>query len=302
MDRPSSRIAPGALAAALGAQLVWGLMPLYLVLVETVPAVEFVGWRVIFTVPFCLLFLHLRRQWPELSAAFRQWNVLRLLLLSAALVSANWLIYVIAIQAGHVYAASFGYYITPLVQVLAGTLLLGERLNPRQWLAVAIAGLGVVLLGWGDLSMLWISLALALSWSSYGFVRKFAAVGSLPGLTVETLVLLPGGMAIAAWYAASPGGSHFGLEPGLSALIVLAGPLTALPLTLFAVAARRMDFATLGMLQFFSPTIVFILGITLFGLPLDGVQITSFALIWAAIGLYVWDLVARQHSAGQAPA
>jgi chloramphenicol-sensitive protein RarD len=302
MIHPFPRIAPDALAAALGAQLVWGLMPLYLALVVSVPAIEFVGWRVLWTVPFCLLVLHWRGQWGELAAAFAAWRVLRLLLLSAVLIAVNWLTYIAAVQEGHIYAASFGYYITPLVQVLAGTLLLGERLSGLQWLSVAVSGLGVLLLGWGELSMLWISLALAFSWSSYGLVRKLVPVGSLPGLTVETLVLVPGAAAIAAWYAASPAGSSFGHEPGLSALIVLAGPITALPLTLFAISARRMDFTTLGMLQFASPTVVFILGVTVFDLPLDPVQIASFVVIWAAIGLFVWDLLARRRSAGQAPA
>jgi chloramphenicol-sensitive protein RarD len=302
MTQGPNRTAPGALSAALTAQLIWGLLPLYLVLVETVPAIEFVGWRIIFSIPFCLLFLHLRRQWPELVAAFREWKVLRMLLLTAILIAANWLIYVAAIQAGHVYAASFGYYITPLIQVLAGTLFLGERLSPRQWLAVAISALGVLLLGWGELSMLWISLALAFSWSSYGFARKFVPVGSLPGLTVETLVLLPGAVAIAAWYTAAPAGPSVGQDAQLTALILLAGPLTAMPLTLFAIAARGMDFTTLGMLQFVGPTIVFVLGVTVFGLPLDPAQIASFVVIWLAIGLYVWDLLARRRSVSQAPA
>jgi chloramphenicol-sensitive protein RarD len=246
--------------------------------------------------------LHWREQWGDLAAAFAQWRVLRPLLLSALLIATNWLFYVAAIQAGHVYAASFGYYITPLVQVLAGTLLLGERLSRLQWLSVAVAGLGVTLLGWGELSMLWISLALAFSWSSYGLVRKFVPVGALPGLTVETLVLVPGATVIAAWYAATPAGSSFGHEAGLSALIVLAGPITALPLTLFAISARRMDFTTLGMLQFASPTVVFILGVTVFDLPLDPIQVASFLVIWASIGLFVWDLLARRRSVSQAPA
>lgn len=302
MNRQPTRTAPGALAAALGAQLIWGLMPAYLMLVAAVPAFEFVGWRILFTIPFCLLIIHLRRQWRELAEALRQWQVLRLLLLSAVFICANWLIYIAAIQAGHVYAASFGYYIAPLAQVLAGTLLLGERLSPRQWSAVVISAFGVLLLGWGELSMLWISLALALSWSSYGLVRRFAPVGALPGLTIETLVLLPVAAGIAAWYAASPSGASFTREAGLSVLIVLAGPLTALPLTLFAIAARRMDFTTLGMLQFVAPTIVFVLGVTLFDLPLDPVQLASFAVIWAAIGLYLWDLLARRRSGSQAPA
>jgi chloramphenicol-sensitive protein RarD len=302
MDRQPTRTASGAFAAALGAQLVWGLMPAYLMLVAAVPAIEFVGWRILFTIPCCLLIIHLRSQGRELAAALRQWKVLRLLMLSAVCICANWLLYIFAIQAGHVYAASFGYYISPLVQVLAGTLLLGERLTALQWTAVAIVGLGVLLLGWGEMSMLWISLALAFSWSSYGLVRKFAPVGSVPGLTVETLVLLPAAAGIAAWYAATPAGASFGHDAGLSALIVLAGPITALPLTLFAIAARRMDLSTLGMLQFVGPTIVFILGVTLFGLPLEPVQVASFVVIWAAIGLYVWDLVARRRSVSEAPA
>lgn len=302
MTQTPNHTAPGALAAALGAQLVWGLMPAYLLLVKSVPAFEFVGWRIAFTVPFCLLIIHLRSQWRELAAALGNWKVLRLLMLSAVFICANWLIYIAAIQTGHIYAASFGYYITPLMQVLAGTLLLGERLNVLQWTAVAISGLGVVLLGWGELSMLWISLALAFSWSSYGLVRKYVPVGSVPGLTVETLVLLPGAIAIALWFALAPAGSSLGQDAGLTALIIMAGPITALPLTLFAIAARRMDFSTLGMLQFFSPTIVFILGVTVFGLPLEPIQIASFVLIWAAIGLYVWDLLARRRSVSQAPA
>lgn len=301
MNQLVDRIAPGALSAALGAHLVWGLLPLYLVLISSVPAIEFVGWRIIFSIPFCLLFIHLRGQWPDLATAFRRWPLLRLLLLSAALIAANWLIYVAAIQAGHVYAASFGYYITPLLQVVAGTLFLGERLNRRQWLSVALSAVGVVLLGWGEVSMLGVSLAIAVTWSAYGLVRRFTSVGALPGLTVETLILLPGAAAIAAWYAATPAGSSFGSEADLSAWIVLSGPLTALPLTLFAMAARRMDFITLGMLQFTSPTLVFILGLTVFGLPLDPYQVGSFVVIWAAIALFVWDLLARRRS-DEAPA
>lgn len=287
---------------ALGAHLVWGLLPLYLRLVQHVPALEFVGWRVLFTMPFCLLFIALSRQQGELWSALRNWRVLRMLLLSALLIGANWLIYVFAIQSGHVYAASFGYYFTPLLQVVIGTFFLGERLGQRQWIAVALSGVGVALLGWGALDMLWVSLSLAISWAAYGLVRKLTPVGALPGLTIEALVLLPGALAIAAWYGASPAGSSFGHDLAGSTLIAAAGLLTTVPLLLFTLAAQRMEFSTLGMIQFSSPTVVFVLGVTVFGLPLDPLQLASFVVIWAAIGLFVWDLIARRRSIEQTPA
>ena len=301
-ERPSTRAASGPLAMALGAHLFWGLMPLYLLLVAAVPAFELVGWRVIFTVPLCLLFVTLRGQTGDVLAALRNWRVLRLLLCSAAMISANWLIYVAAIQSGHVLATSLAYYLTPLLQVAAGTLFLGERLSPRQWAAVGFAGLGVGLLAWGPLDMLWISLSLAVSWGIYGLIRKVTPVGALPGLTIETLVILPGALALTAWYAAAPAGSSLGVSTSLSLGIAFSGVVTAAPLTLFAMASRRMDFTTLGMLQFTSPTLVFILGITVFGLPLKPLQLLSFALIWVAIGLFLWDLLAQRRSAEVAPA
>lgn len=287
---------------ALGAHLVWGLLPLYLKLVHAVPPVEFVGWRIVFALPFCVLFVVLRRQIGELLAILRSLRTLRALAISALLIAANWLIYVFAIQTGHVYAASFGYYISPLMQVLAGTLFLGEQLSARQWWAVALAGLGVAVLGWGELSMLWISLALAASWSGYGLIRKLVPVGSLPGLTVEAMVLIPFAAGYLAWLGAGPAALSFGDDLTLSGLIVLAGPLTALPLTMFAIAARRLKFSTLGMLQFTSPTLVFVLGATVFGLPLEVEQLASFAIIWAAIGMFLWDLVTPRRSADKAPA
>lgn len=293
----------GGLPYALGAHLIWGLLPLYLRLVHHVPAFEFVSWRVLFTLPLCLLFIALRRQGDELRAALGDWRVLRMLVLSAALIGLNWTIYVAAVQAGHIFAASLGYYITPLAQVLAGTLFLGEKLGRRQWIAVALSAVGVALLARGALDMLGISLALALSWSAYGLVRRFVSVGAVPGLTVESLVLMAPAAAVAAWYAQSPAGSSFGHDLPTSTLIAMAGAITAVPLLLFAIAARRMDFSALGMVQFSSPTVVFVLGLTVFGEPLDPVQLASFVIIWAAIALFVWDLIAaRKRSAGETPA
>lgn len=287
----------GGLALALGAFGIWGLMPLYLRLVHQVPPLEFVGWRIIWTLPFCLLIVALTRHGAELRAVLASGKTVRRLALSALLVGINWTIYVLSIQAGHFFAASLGYYINPLANVLAGTLFLGERLSPRQWLAVTLAALGVSLLAWGALDMLGISLSLAISFCAYGLVRKITPVSSLAGLTVESALLLIPAVAIAAWYGFSPAGSSFGVTVGSSLLIACAGIITAVPLMMFAAAAQRMDYSTLGMAQFLAPTMVFITGLTLFHEPLRPVQLACFVLIWLSIALFTWDLLARRSAA-----
>lgn len=296
MSNSSQSPRPSGVPMALGAHLIWGLLPLYLILVRQVPPFEFVGWRVIFTVPVCLLLIALRRQLPELRAALADRKVLRNLCISAVLVGANWLIYIAAVQSGHIFAASLGYYIIPLVNVLTGTVFLGERLSPRQWWAVALAGVGVSFLAWGALDMLWISLSLAITFSTYGLVRKTTPVGSLPGLTIETAVLLLPGIGIVLWYAQTPAGMSFGQDISSSLLIAGSGIITAVPLLLFAIAARRMDYSMLGFFQFVSPGIVFLLGLFVFHEPLRSVQLASFIVIWCAVALFVWDLLARRNA------
>ncbi len=283
-------------AAGLTAYFIWGFLPLYLLLVREVPAFEFVGWRIIWTLPICLLIVAVRKQGPQIRAALFNRRVLATLAASATLIGTNWFVYVWAIQHDHVYAASLGYYINPLINVLLGTFVLGERLSRRQWLAVAIAACGVALLLGGALTTLWISLTLAVTFGAYGLLRKQVDVGALPGLTIESALLLVPAAAIAWWYAASPTGSSFGQSTELSLAIVLGGILTAIPLLLFAIAARRMDYSTLGFLQFLAPTIVFILGLTVFDQPLQPVQLACFVLIWIAIAVFVWDILARRQA------
>ncbi|WP_047807773.1 EamA family transporter RarD [Pelagerythrobacter marensis] len=282
------------LVAGLSAYFIWGFLPLYLLLVREVPAFEFVGWRIIWTLPICLLIVAIRHQGREVLRAFGNKRSLSMLAASSVLIGLNWLVYVWAIQHDHVYAASLGYYINPLINVLLGTFVLGEKLSRRQWLAVAIAAAGVALLLGGALTTLWISLTLGLSFGTYGLLRKRVDVGALPGLTIESTLLLVPAAGIAWWYAASPAGSAFAQSPELSFTIVLGGALTAIPLLLFAIAARRMDYSTLGFLQFLAPTIVFILGLTVFDQPLQTVQIACFVLIWTAIAVFVWDILARR--------
>lgn len=289
--------AASGLLPAIGAYVIWGFLPLYLILVKSVPAFEFVGWRIIWTLPLCLVIVAVRRQFPELRAALTSLRSLLALLASSVLIGINWFVYIWAIMEGEVYATSIGYYLNPLINVLLGTLLLGERLSRRQWLAVAIAAAAVVLLASGAPTSLWISLTLGFSFSLYGLVRKQVSVGSLPGLTIESAILLPIAASIAGWYAMSPAGSAFGQDAWMSGLIIFSGVVTAVPLLLFAIAARRMDYSTLGFIQYLSPTIVFFLGLFVFHQPLAPAKLASFVLIWVAVAIFVFDLWAKRRGA-----
>ena len=281
------------LPAAIGAYLIWGFLPVYLLLVATVPPFEFVAWRIIWTLPFCLLIVAFRGQFPALRSALTNRRTLLTLFASAIFIAINWFVYIWAIMQGEVYAASLGYYLNPLVNVLLGTLLMKEKLSRWQWLAVSIAGSAVALLVAGAITTLWISLTLAFSFGLYGFIRKQLDVGSLPGLTVESAILLVPSLGIAWWYAQGSGGSSFGHDLGLSVAIAFAGVVTAVPLLMFAIAAKRMDYSTLGFIQYLAPTIVFILGLTVFGQELKPAQLGSFILIWIAVAIFVGDLLSR---------
>lgn len=300
MATPSSQAgspAPSGLPAALGAYILWGFLPLYFMLASAIPPFELIGWRVIWTLPFCLLIVAVRKQFPAVKAALTNKRNLAMLCVSAFLIGANWLVYIYAITSNQVYATSIGYYLNPLLNVLLGTMILGEKLSKWQWLAVAIAALAVGLLALGSLTSLWISLTLALSFGFYGIVRKQVDVGSLPGLTIETGILLVPACAFAAWYAFSPAGSTFGSNAYLTALLMVAGIVTAVPLLLFAIAARRMPYSTLGFIQYLAPTIVFILGLSVFGEELKLAQLGSFVLIWIAVAIFVADLWRRNRAA-----
>lgn len=281
----------GGLLYALGAYGLWGLLPLYLVLLNAVDPFELVAWRVLFTLPLCVVLALAARQMSAIRAAFADRRGLALLTIGALMLSVNWMVYVIAVQRGYFYAASLGYYINPLINVLLGTVFLKERLGRMQWVAVALAASGIAVLAWEADATLAISLALAVSFSIYGLIRKVAAAEALPGLTVEVVVLTLPAIAVIAWVdTARPG---FGDGLGLSLLLAGAGVMTAVPLLLFAAAARRMRYSTLGFVQFLAPTVVFLLGLTVFGQPLRSSQLVCFTLIWSAVVVFSWDLLAR---------
>ena len=293
---------PSGLPHALAAYLIWGFLPLYLLLVRSVPPFEFVAWRIVWSVPICLAIVLVLGQTRQVINALRDPRVLMTLIASALLIGVNWFIYIWAVLRGHVLAASLGYYINPLLNVFLGTVFLGEHLSRRQWVAVGLAGAGIAILLTGALTTLWISLSLAASFGTYGLLRKRVAVAALPGLTIETALLLPLSFAIVAFYAGTPAGSSFGQELGLSAAIVGGGVVTAVPLLLFATAARRMNYSTLGFIQFIAPTIVFFLGLFVFDEPLKTAQLVCFVFIWTASAIFAWDLVAKRDRARQSGA
>lgn len=279
------------LPLALGAHVIWGSMPLYLLLVQSVPPLEFVAWRLVFTLPLCLAVIAAVRGWGELRAVLRNGRAVLTLFGSAAMVAINWWLYVWAIHNGHVYAASLGYYILPLMMMLLGLVVLGERLTRRQWAAVALAGLGVGILAVGALTTMWLSVAMAVTFGIYGLLRKTVAAGALAGLTVESLILMPIALIIVTWYGHEPAGSAIAQGWGVALAVAWSGPMTAVPLMLFAAAARRMPYTVIGFLQFSSPTIVFILGLTVFGEELRPAQFGCYVLIWCAAALFSWDLL-----------
>jgi chloramphenicol-sensitive protein RarD len=238
------------------------------------------------------------------AASCRQPRLVAQFALSALLLSANWLLYVWAVNHGHVVEASLGYFVTPLVNVLLGTWVLKERPRRLQWLAVAIAACGVL---WLTLTLgrpPWIALGLAGSFGSYGLMRKTAPLGALEGLAVETAVMAPVAIVALAWLAVPRGGVFAGMDGATVGWLLFAGPITAIPLLLFAAGARRITLATLGTLQYLSPTIQFLLGVTWFGEPLQGMRLVGFVLIWLALGVYSADgfLWLRRRRGALAPA
>lgn len=291
MSRPRATFDRAGLAAALGAHAVWGSMPLYLLLVKSVPAVEFVAWRILFTLPLCGAIIAWRKAGDEIRAVLRDRRVLLTLLASSTLIAVNWFLYVWAINNGHVYAASLGYYILPLLMMLLGLVSLGERLTRVQWAAVALAALGVAMLAVGALTTLWLSLSMALTFALYGLLRKTVNAGALAGLTIESLILGPPALALVAWSAAQPAGSALSHGPGLVGAVAFSGPMTAIPLIMFTFAARRLPYTIVGLFQFASPTIVFILGLLVFREALNPAQLACFVVIWTAVALFVWDIL-----------
>ena len=278
----------GIVYAAL-AYVAWGLFPLYFRQVAQVPSLEVVMHRTLWSLVFVFAVLAVRRQWAWMAAVLRQPRVLGAFALSAVLLSANWLTYVWAVQNHHVVDASLGYFILPLVNVALGFVFLHERPRPGQWLAVAVAAAGVLWLTVQAGRLPWIALVLALSFGFYGLLRKVAVLGALEGLALETLVLAPVAAAVLGWWAWQGQGALLQADAPTLGWLLLAGPLTAVPLLLFAAGARLIPLATLGILQYISPSLQFALGVWFFHEPFQPARLAGFVLIWAALCVYTTE-------------
>jgi len=278
---------PGVISAGLAFTL-WGIFPIYLKLLHSVPPLEILSHRVVWSVVFLSLVLLWRRQWGWVASVRANPRIALTFIASAAALGANWVIYIWAINADRVIDASLGYFITPLFNVLFGRLL-GERLHSVQWLCVALAACGVGWLTFSAGHLPWIGLLLGISFGSYGLLRKTAPLGALEGLAVETLVMLPA--ACAFLLVPGSGSSHAFTSDSLtlSLLLVAAGPVTAIPLLLFAFGARRNPLSIVGLLQYIGPSIQLLLGIWLYHEPFGNEKLTGFALIWGALALFSAD-------------
>jgi chloramphenicol-sensitive protein RarD len=278
----------GILSAAL-AFLCWGLFPLYFHAIAEVPPLQILAHRMLWSLLFLVIVLLVRRQWAWLRVV-RNPRVFGSFVASALLLSINWLIYIWAVNNGHVIEGSLGYFVSPLVNIMLGAALLGERLRRLQWTAIAVAALGVAWLTWQAGTIPWIALSLAVSFGGYGLLRKTATLGALEGLSFETMVLFPLAAAYVVWLTVH-GQNAFINTPsnGTRLLLVAAGPVTAIPLLLFASGARKIPLSVVGLLQYLTPTLQFLLGVWLFHEAFTPDRLVGFALIWIALALFALE-------------
>lgn len=276
------------LLAALGAYGMWGLLPIVFKQVHSVGPIEIVAQRVAWSLLFLLGLLALRGSLPALGQALRNPALRRALAASALFIAANWLIYVWAVNDGHIIAGSLGYFLNPLVNVALGMLFLKERLTRGQGLAIVFAAAGVAIMATTALPTLWISIALALTFGLYGLIRKVTPVAPMVGLATETVLLTPVALIALVWVQLH-GGLVFGQQAFSSSILVALGAITIAPLILFATAAQKLPLATLGLMQYLAPTLQFLCGILLYDETLTHTQMASFALIWIGLALFAYD-------------
>ncbi len=275
----------GVLYAA-GAYISWGLLPIFWKALQHVPAFEILAHRIVWA---CLVGLALgmvRRDWAWLGPALRDWRVVLRFSLTAALISFNWVLYIWAVNAGHVIETSLGYFMNPLVNVALGVLILGERLRRGQVVAIGLALAGVLFLTVTYGAPPWIALALAGSFAGYGLLRKTAHLASLEGFILETSIMLLPALVGLAMLSAGGGGAFGPADPRTSLLLAASGAITALPLLLFAAGARRVTMTTLGLLQYIAPSLQFALGVLVYGEHLSPQRMAGFIIIWLALVIY----------------
>lgn len=277
---------------ASAAHLLWGLFPLYFHLLASVPAFEVIAHRALWSfVVLGTAFLFLGRDpWKGVRFDARLWSGH---FLSGLLIAANWLVYVWGVGNGHVVECSLGYFVNPLVSVLLGVVVLGERLRRLQWIALGLVAAAVVWLGFAYGSVPWLSLALALTFGGYGLARKTSPLPSAPGLFLETVLLLPLALGWLAWGPPATSGHWVDGDTITKLLLALTGLVTTIPLLLFASGARRIPLSMVGFIQYLTPTLQFLIGVFLFREDFPPARLVGFVLVWIGLGLLGWEAVRR---------
>jgi chloramphenicol-sensitive protein RarD len=273
----------------VSAYIIWGLLPLYWKLVEEAGAYEILAHRGIWSLLICLSLLALRKQLKSAYKMVRSSRTLSLLFLASGLLTINWGVYIWSVTVNRVVEAALGYYITPLINVTFGVLLLREKLRPAQWIAVTLAAAGVVILTLGYGSLPWIALVLAISWGSYSLIKKSLNLGALETLSLETLfAFLPN--LVFLFIIQGNGSAEFGSTWSISLLLFGAGAATVIPLLLFNGSTTRLPLSTVGLLQYITPTIMFFIGIYINNEDISTTKVIGFAFIWLALAALSRDL------------
>jgi len=296
----AARLSPRGLAAGAAAFTIWGLFPVYLHPLSSVPAIQIIAHRITWSCLFILLWMSARGELGRLSATLARPALLARLTLTALLISCNWLVYVWSVTHGHIVDTSLGYYINPLVNVILGVLVLHERLNRAQSVAIVLAALAVAYLAVLAGRPPWIAGTLAISFSLYGLLRKLISVDALPGLATETLLLMPLAAAYLLWCEATGSGALTRAGAGIAALLLSSGLVTAVPLFLFAYAARLLPYSTVGVLQYIGPSLQLLCGVLFFHESFGPARAAGFALLWLALLIYAADGVWRARVAARA--
>lgn len=281
-------------AYAGGAYLLWGVLPLYFLLLVPTGPWEVVAWRVLLSLVFCLVLLTVMRGWAALAAIIRQPKLLGWTALAGVLIYVNWQVFLIGTLTGHVVETSLGYFINPITTVLLGVFVLKERIRRLQWAAIAIAAVAVIVIVVAYRSFPWIALSLTASFGLYGLIKKQIgpAVDAVSGLTLESFWLIPIAVVQLILVAQTPAGITMGANGGWHALLLaFAGVATAVPLLLFAAGARRINLTVIGMIQFVTPVMQFIIGVVVLHEPMPAERWAGFIIVWIAIAVFVFDLL-----------
>lgn len=286
--------------SAVSAYVIWGFFPLLFLMLQGVDTVLVVAHRIVWSMVVVGAILLIGGRLAEVRAVLRDPVTLRRVLISALLVGGNWLTYVWAVENGKVLEASFGYFLNPLVNVLLGMILLGERHNRWQWLAITIAAVAMIVQAVGLSGIPWVALTLAVSFAFYAYFRKTVKAGSATGLFVETLLLLPIALGYIAFVTLTSGPGPQAVSWSMFWLVVM-GPATSLTLLLFAYGVQRLRLTTIGIIQYISPSIQFALAVTVFGEHLNSLRLLSFALIWVSLAIFTMDSIRRHRAPVPAP-